>query len=80
MAIHVGTDLNDEQLVEGTSYVSLSIVPLLSQHYQVTADYIVPTNIDMVNNRMSSIRNDYFQKYLAEKDLNLTAILNVKAA
>ena len=66
--------------VAGTSYVGLSIATLLSQHHQVTAVDIVPEKIEMINNRKSPIQDDYIEKYLAEKDLNLTATLDAKVA
>lgn len=66
--------------VAGTGYVGLSIAILLSQHHQVTAVDIVPEKVDLINNRKSPIQDDYIEKYLAEKELNLTATLDVKAA
>jgi UDPglucose 6-dehydrogenase len=66
--------------VAGTGYVGLSIATLLSQHHQVTAGDIIPEKVDMINNRKSPIRDDYIEKYLAEKELNLTATLDAKAA
>ena len=66
--------------VAGTGYVGLSIATLLSQHHQVTAVDIIPEKVDMINNRKSPIQDDYIEKYLAEKDLNLTATLDAKAA
>ena len=59
--------------VAGTGYVGLSIATLLSQHHQVTAVDIVPEKVKMINNRKSPIQDDYIEKYLAEKELNLTA-------
>lgn len=61
-------------------YVGLSIATLLSQHHQVTAVDIIPEKVDMINNRKSPIQDDYIEKYLAEKKLNLTATLDAKAA
>ena len=61
-------------------YVGLSIATLLSQHHQVTAVDIVPEKVDLINNRKSPIQDDYIEKYLAEKELNLTATLDAKAA
>lgn len=61
-------------------YVGLSIATLLSQHHQVTAVDIIPEKVDMINNRKSPIQDDYIEKYLAEKELNLTATLDAKAA
>ena len=66
--------------VAGTGYVGLSIATLLAQHQQVTAVDIVPEKVEMINNRKSPIQDDYIEKYLAEKELNLTATLDVKAA
>ena len=66
--------------VAGTGYVGLSIATLLSQHHQVTAVDIVPEKVEMINNRKSPIQDDYIEKYLAEKELNLTATLDAKAA
>ena len=66
--------------VAGTGYVGLSIATLLSQHHKVTAVDIVPEKVEMINNRKSPIQDDYIEKYLAEKDLNLTATLDAKAA
>ena len=64
--------------VAGTGYVGLSIATLLSQHHQVTAVDIVPEKVEMINNRKSPIQDDYIEKYLAEKELNLTATLDAK--
>lgn len=61
-------------------YVGLSIATLLSQHHQVTAVDIVPEKVELINNRKSPIQDDYIEKYLAEKELNLTATLDAKAA
>lgn len=61
-------------------YVGLSIATLLSQHHQVTAVDIIPEKVDMINNRKSPIQDDYIEKYLAEKELNLTAMLDAKTA
>ena len=66
--------------VAGTGYVGLSIATLLAQHHQVTAVDIVPEKVEMINNRKSPIQDDYIEKYLAEKDLNLTATLDAKVA
>ena len=66
--------------VAGTGYVGLSIATLLSQHHQVTAVDIVPEKVEMINNYKSPIQDDYIEKYLAEKKLNLTATLDAKAA
>lgn len=66
--------------VAGTGYVGLSIATLLSQHHHVTAVDIVPEKVEMINNRKPPIQDDYIEKYLAEKDLNLTATLDAKDA
>ena len=66
--------------IERRGYVGLSIATLLSQHHQVTAVDIIPEKVDMINNRKSPIQDDYIEKYLAEKELNLTATLDAKAA
>ncbi len=66
--------------VAGTGYVGLSIATLLSQRHQVTAVDIIPEKVDMINNRKSPIQDDYIEKYLAEKELNLTATLDAKVA
>ena len=62
--------------VAGTGYVGLSIATLLSQHHRVTAVDIIPEKVDMINKRLSPIQDDYIEKYLAEKDLDLTATLD----
>ena len=66
--------------VAGTGYVGLSLGVLLSQHHQVVAVDIVQAKVDMINNKKSPIQDDYIEKYLAEKDLNLTATLDAKVA
>jgi len=66
--------------VAGTGYVGLSIATLLSQHHQVTAVDIIPEKVEMINNKKSPIQDDYIEKYLAEKDLDLTATLDAKEA
>ena len=66
--------------VAGTGYVGLSIATLLSQHHKVYAVDIVPVKVDMVNQRKSPIQDEYIEKYLAEKDLNLTATLDAEMA
>ena len=66
--------------VAGTGYVGLSLATLLSQHNHVTAVDIIPEKVDMVNNRKSPIQDDYIEKYLAEKDLDLTATLDAEEA
>ena len=64
----------------GTGYVGLSIATLLSQHHHVTAVDVIPEKVEKLNNRISPIQDDYIEKYLAEKELNLTATLDGKAA
>lgn len=66
--------------VAGTGYVGLSIATLLSQHHHETAVDIIPEKVEMINNRKSPIQDDYIEKYLAEKELNLTATLDAKTA
>ena len=66
--------------VAGTGYVGLSIATLLSQHHHVTAVDIISEKVEMINNRKSPIQDDYIEKYLAEKDLDLTATLDAKEA
>ena len=66
--------------VAGTGYVGLSIATLLSQHHQVTAVDIVPEKVDLINSKKSPIQDDYIEKYLAEKELNLTATLDGESA
>ena len=61
--------------VAGTGYVGLSIATLLSQHHEVMAVDIVPEKVDLINHKKSPIQDEYIEKYLAEKDLNLTATL-----
>ena len=62
--------------VAGTGYVGLSIATLLSQHHQVTAVDVIPEKVDLINRRKSPIQDEYIEKYLAEKELNLTATLD----
>lgn len=66
--------------VAGTGYVGLSIATLLSQHHEVTAVDIVPEKVELINDRKSPIQDEYIEKYLAEKELNLTATLDAEAA
>ena len=66
--------------VAGTGYVGLSIATLLSQHHEVMAVDIIPEKVELINNKKSPIQDDYIEKYLAEKDLNLTATLDAEAA
>ena len=74
-------NFNDIKIaVAGTGYVGLSIATLLSQHHHVTAVDVIPEKVEKLNNRVSPIQDDYIEKYLAEKELNLTATLDGKAA
>ena len=66
--------------VAGTGYVGLSIATLLSQHHEVTAVDIIPEKVELINNKKSPIQDEYIEKYLAEKELNLTATLDAKVA
>lgn len=66
--------------VAGTGYVGLSIATLLSQHHKVYAVDIVPEKVDLINQRKSPIQDEYIEKYLAEKELDLTATLDAKTA
>lgn len=66
--------------VAGTGYVGLSIATLLSQHHHVTAVDVIPEKVEKLNNRISPIQDNYIEKYLAEKQLNLVATLDGKAA
>ncbi len=66
--------------VAGTGYVGLSIATLLAQHHEVTAVDIVPEKVELINNRKSPIQDEYIEKYLSEKELNLTATLDAKEA
>lgn len=66
--------------VAGTGYVGLSIATLLSQHHKVYAVDIIPEKVELINSKKSPIQDDYIEKYLAEKELNLTATLDAKAA
>lgn len=66
--------------VAGTGYVGLSIATLLAQHHKVTAVDIVPEKVELINNKKSPIQDDYIEKYLAEKELDLTATLDAEVA
>ncbi|MBR1666230.1 MAG: UDP-glucose 6-dehydrogenase [Bacteroidaceae bacterium] len=66
--------------VAGTGYVGLSIATLLSQHHQVTAVDVIPEKVEKINRRISPIQDEYIEKYLTEKELNLTATLNGASA
>lgn len=72
--------MNMNITVVGTGYVGLSIATLLAQHNHVTAVDIVPEKVDMINRRQSPIQDDYIQKYLQEKELDLVATLDAEAA
>ncbi|MCR5657341.1 MAG: nucleotide sugar dehydrogenase [Butyrivibrio sp.] len=74
-------NMNDLKIaVAGAGYVGLSIATLLSQNHEVTIVDVVPEKVDMLNKRISPIQDDYIEKYLAEKELNLTATLDGEAA
>ena len=73
--------MNDMNIaVAGTGYVGLSLATLLSQHHHVTAVDIVKEKVDLINQRKSPIQDTYIEKYLAEKNLNLTATLDAESA
>lgn len=72
--------MNKNIAVAGTGYVGLSIVTLLAQHNHVTAVDIIPEKVDLINNKKSPIQDDYIEKYLSEKKLDLTATLDGEAA
>ena len=76
----MNTFKNIKVAVAGTGYVGLSIATLLAQHHQVTAVDVVPEKVEKLNNKISPIQDDYIEKYLAEKPLNLVATLDGKAA
>ena len=62
--------------VAGTGYVGMSIATLLAQHHQVTTVDVIPEKVEKINNRISPIQDEYIEKYLAEKELHLTATLD----
>ena len=66
--------------VAGTGYVGLSLAVLLSQHNEVTMVDVIPEKVEKINKRISPIQDEYIEKYLMEKDLDLTATLDAKAA
>lgn len=66
--------------VAGTGYVGLSIATLLSQHNEVMAVDIIPEKVEKINKKISPIQDEYIEKYLKEKELNLTATLDAEAA
>lgn len=72
--------MNKKIAVAGTGYVGLSIATLLAQHNHVVAVDIIPEKVEMINNRKSPIQDEYIEKYLAEKELDLTATLDGEAA
>lgn len=72
--------MNRKIAVAGTGYVGLSIATLLAQHNEVTAVDIIPEKVEMINNRKSPIQDEYIEKYLAKKELNLKATLNGEEA
>ena len=72
--------MNRKIAVAGTGYVGLSIATLLAQHNHVMAVDIVPEKVDLINKRQSPIQDEYIEKYLAEKELDLTATLDAEAA
>ncbi|MDO4159432.1 MAG: nucleotide sugar dehydrogenase [Prevotellaceae bacterium] len=74
------TNDNIKIAVAGTGYVGLSIATLLSQHHHVTAVDVIPEKVELINNRKSPIQDDYIEKYLAEKELDLTATLDGASA
>ena len=76
----MNTFKNIKVAVAGTGYVGLSIATLLSQHHHVTAVDVIPAKVEKLNNKISPIQDDYIEKYLAEKSLNLTATLDGKEA
>ena len=76
----MNTFKNIKVAVAGTGYVGLSIATLLAQHHQVTAVDVVPEKVEKLNNKISPIQDDYIEKYLAEKPLNLVATLDGKEA
>ncbi len=76
----MNTFKNIKVAVAGTGYVGLSIATLLSQHHHVTAVDVIPEKVEKLNNKISPIQDDYIEKYLAEKPLNLVATLDGKSA
>ena len=74
---------NNEKIriaVAGTGYVGLSIATLLAQNHSVTAVDVIPEKVELINNKKSPIQDDYIEQFLAEKDLDLTATLDGRAA
>ena len=72
--------MNKKIAVAGTGYVGLSLAVLLAQHNEVVAADIIPEKVEMINNKKSPIQDDYIEKYLAEKDLNLKATTDGEVA
>ena len=72
--------MNRKIAVAGTGYVGLSLAVLLAQHNKVTAVDIIPDKVELINNKKSPIQDDYIEKYLTEKELDLTATLNAEEA
>lgn len=72
--------MNKKIAIAGTGYVGLSLATLLAQYNQVVAVDIVPEKVELINDKKSPIQDDYIEKYLAEKDLNLTATLDGESA
>ena len=72
--------MNRKIAVAGTGYVGLSLAVLLAQHNKVTAVDIIPDKVALINNKKSPIQDDYIEKYLTEKELDLTATLNAEEA
>ena len=66
--------------VAGTGYVGLSIATLLAQHHQVVAVDVIPEKVEKINSKISPIQDEYIEKYLAEKPLNLVATLDGRSA
>ena len=79
-ANHITVDKKYNIAVAGTGYVGLSLATLLAQHNHVTAVDIIPEKVEMINNKKSPIQDDYIEKYLAEKDLDLTATTDGESA
>ena len=76
----MGENNNIKIAVAGTGYVGLSMATLLSQHHEVVAVDVIPKKVEKINNRVSPIQDEYIEKFFAEKELNLTATLDGKAA
>ena len=78
--VYGGIVMNRKIAIAGTGYVGLSIATLLAQHNVVKAVDIVPEKVDLINQKKSPIQDDYIEKYLAEKELNLEATTDAKYA